>query len=89
MIFKLFKLQDWFDVHDPFDEDEPSLKSLSSGLIGDEAVNWGEAEENCWKIQETLDGVKMEEASIKRKNKVQNFFNFYEVSFSWGCSLSL
>ena len=47
MIFKLFKLQDWFDVHDPFDKDEPSLKSLSSGLIGDEAINWGEAEENC------------------------------------------
>ena len=70
MIFKLFKLQDWFDVHDPFDNDEPSLKSISSGLIGDEAIKSGEAEE---KIQETLDGVKMEEASIKQKNKVQNF----------------
>ena len=66
-------LKDCFDVHDPFDEDEPRLKSLSSGLIGDGAINCDEAEEIGRKIQETLNGVKMEKASIKRKDKVQNF----------------
>ena len=77
-------LEDWFDVQNPFDEDEQRLKSLSSGLIGDGAINCDKAEEIGRKIQETLDGVKMEEASIKRKNckickilkiKVQNFEN--------------
>ena len=38
-------LKDWFDDHDPLDEDEPRLKSLSSGLIRDGAISCDEAEE--------------------------------------------
>ena len=43
--------KDWLDVHDLFDEEEPCLKSLSSGLIGDGAINFGKAEEIGQKIQ--------------------------------------
>ena len=56
-----------------FDKDEPRLKSLLSGLIGDGAINCDQAEETRRKIQETIDGFQMEEASIKRKDKVRNF----------------
>ena len=49
------------------------MKSLSSGLIGNSAINCDEAVKIGRKIQETLDEVKMEEASIKRKDKVCNF----------------
>ena len=43
-------LKDWFDVHDPFDEDQPRLKSLSRSLIGNGAINCDEAEEIGRKI---------------------------------------
>ena len=43
-------LKDWFDVHESFDEDEPRLKSLSRGLIGNGAINCDEAEEIGRKI---------------------------------------
>ena len=45
------------------------MKSLSTGLIGAGAINYDKAEEIGRKIQETLDGVKMEETSIKQKKK--------------------
>ena len=40
--------------------------------MGDGAINFEETGEIGRKIQQTLDGVKMEEASIKRKDKVRN-----------------
>ena len=66
-------LTDWFDVHDPVYNDEPCLKSLSTELIGAGAINFDKAKEIGQKIEETFDGVKMEEASIKHKDKVRNF----------------
>ena len=66
-------LTDCFDVHDPVYKDEPCLKSLSTELIGAGAINFDKAKEISQKIEETLDGVKMEEASIKHKDKVRNF----------------
>ena len=56
-----------------FDKDEPRLKSSSSHLIGNGAINCDKAEEIDQKIQETLDGATMEQDSIKRKGKVRNF----------------
>ena len=38
-------LKYWFDVHNQFDEDEPRLKNLSSGLIDDSAINLEETGE--------------------------------------------
>ena len=56
-----------------FDKYERRLKCLSSHLIGNGAINCDEAEEIGQKMKETLDGVTMEEGSIKRKGKVRNF----------------
>jgi len=37
-------LQEWFDVHEPFCENEPLLKSLSIGLIAGSDLNCDGAE---------------------------------------------
>lgn len=68
----LVVIQEWFDLHEPWDEGEPHLKSLSSGLIGDE-LNCDDVEVVGLDVQRTLDGMCMEDAIIKRSSKVRTF----------------
>ena len=58
-------LKDWCHAQDPFGKDERRLKSLSSDLIGNDAINCDEAEEIGRKIQETWIVVKMEKSSMQ------------------------
>ena len=66
-------IKEWFDLHNPFGEDGQHLKSLSTGLIADDRVNCDEAENVGRNIQNQLDNRSMEDASIKRKERVQTF----------------
>ena len=56
--------QDWFDLHEPFDESKPCLKSLSSGLDGDE-LNCDDAEMVGLAIQRSLDAMCMEDVNFR------------------------
>ena len=59
-------------MHEPFDKGKPHLKSLSSGLVRDE-LNCDDAEMVGLAIQPSLDGVCMEDVTIKRNSKVKTF----------------
>ena len=37
-------MKEWFDLHIAFNQHEPNLKSLSSGLIADSKINCDDAE---------------------------------------------
>ena len=65
-------LQDWFDVHEQFDESKPCLKSLSSGLAGNE-LNCDDAEMVGLPMQRSPDGMCMENMTIKRNSKAKAF----------------
>ena len=71
----LTTIKEWFDVHEPFCENEPNFKSLSSGLIAGPDVNCDEAEEVGRNIQCKLNSMNMEDVSIKRNDKVRTFEN--------------
>lgn len=66
-------IQDWFDGHEPFDPNEPRLRSISSGLIAgpDDHINCDETELVGSIIQENLDDVSVAAASIKRSEQVR------------------
>ena len=68
----LEKLQSWLKIHSPFDKNETALKSLSTGLIvGDGMnVNCDEADKVGQSIQEKLDAICVEDASIKQNDRV-------------------
>ena len=69
----LATVQNWFDLHEPFDKSKPRLKSLPSGLVGYE-LNCDDAEMVGLTIQCSLDGMCMEDVTIKRNNsKVKTF----------------
>ena len=65
-------MKEWFDLHIPFNQHEPNLKSLSSGLIEDSKINCDD-ESVGETIQSKLDNMIMEDISIKRKDKVKTF----------------
>ena len=60
----------WFQIHDPFDPDVPSLRSLSSGLAAKESdnINCDTAEEVGLNIQKKMDGITFEEVTISRND---------------------
>jgi len=65
------KIQNWLQIHNPFYKNETALKSLSTGLIGNGMdVNCDEAEKVGQSIQEKLDVVCVEDATVKRKDRV-------------------
>ena len=66
-------MKEWFDLHIPFNQHEPNLKSLSSGLIADSKINWDNSESVGETIQSKLDNMIMEDISIKRKDQVKTF----------------
>ena len=49
-------VKEWLDLHQPFGENKPCLKSLSSGLVGDE-LNCDNAELMGLAIQRSLNGM--------------------------------
>ena len=67
------KLFSWFNIYDPFDIDEPSLKSISSGLTAaeEDCINCDQTEEVGKSINEKLDNVIVSNASMKRKDQVR------------------
>jgi hypothetical protein len=65
-------LFEWFEVHDPFDDNRARLQSLPSGLIGDDSVNCDQAEDVGRKIQLKLNGISVTKASIKRSEHVKS-----------------
>ena len=68
----LATVKDWFDLHEPFGKSKPCLKSLSSGSVGNE-LNCDDAEIVGSAIQHSLDGMCMEDVTIKRNSKVKIF----------------
>ena len=69
----LKRLIDWFDAHEPFDPRQPLLQSISSGItaLDEDGVNCDEAAKVGFLIQEKLNGMCIENASIKRKDHVK------------------
>lgn len=67
------KLDAWFQTHDPFDPDIPTLRSLSTGLTAGESdnINCDDAEVVGQMIQKKLDGVCFEVATIRRSDQVR------------------
>ena len=64
----------WFDMHDPFNPAEQSLKCISSGLTAqtNDEINCDDAENIGYVIQQNLDNVRFDDASIKRNSKVKS-----------------
>ena len=61
-------MKERFDLHIPFNQHEPNLKTLSSGFIADSKINCDDAESAGETIQSKLDNMIMEDISIKRKD---------------------
>ena len=68
----LEKIKLWLEAHDPFDENEPFLKSISTGLTATEedGINCDVAEKVGQEIHSKLDGVSFSEAKIKRNDQI-------------------
>jgi len=62
------KLLDWFDGHDPFQMPDDKLYSLSSGLVGSDAVTCDTAEDLRAVINERMGGVYFYEVVMKRSS---------------------
>ena len=69
----LEKLKFWLKTNNPFIEEEPSLKSISTGLTASEAdqINCDDAEKVRKAIQKQLDEISFLKAKIKRKDQVR------------------
>ena len=67
----LIKIKGWLDMasHDPFDIDSEKLRSLHSGLIAGDDVNCDEAEMIGSQIQQSLDNLSWNNATVKRSLK--------------------
>ena len=54
----LIKVQNWFEKHDPFDQSEPNLKSLSPGVIAstESGINCDKTEKVGEEIQNLMMG---------------------------------
>ena len=75
----LHNIQEWFNQHEPFDLNEPRLRSLSSGLTSSDGddVNCHKTEEVGAHIEKKLDNMKVVEASIKRSDQVRSLDHLY------------
>ena len=73
----LIKVQNWFKKHDPFDQSEPNLKSLSSGVIAstESGINCDKIEKVGEEILKSLDEKALQDASVKRKDMVKTLEN--------------
>ena len=70
----LCSIQEWFDQHEPFDMNEPGLRSLSSGLVAadDDTINCDKTEQIGTKIQKQLNNASVADGSIKRSEQVRS-----------------
>ena len=75
----LSKIQMWFDQHEPFNQNEGRLRSLSSGLTATDSdgVNCHKTEEIGAKIQQQLDNISVAEATVKRSEQVKSLDHLY------------
>ena len=65
------KLSVWLKNHNPFDENDPRLKSLSSGKVSETKITCEIAEDIGKKIHKLIDNKKLYEVKIKRKDMIQ------------------
>ena len=63
----------WTENHNPFDDNEPLLRSIATGLTAAEGggINCDEAEKIGQAIQDQLDGIPITEATIKKKDQIK------------------
>ena len=63
----------WIENHNPFDDNEPLLRSIATGLKATEGdgINRDEAEKIGQAIQDQLDGISITEATIKKKDQIK------------------
>ena len=64
----------WIENHNPFDDNEPLLRSIATGLTakeGDGGINCDEAEKIGQAIHDQLDGISITEATIKKKDQIK------------------
>ena len=66
----LEKIKLWTENHNPFDDNDPLLISIATGLTATEGdgINCVEAGKIGQAIQDQLDGIPITEATIKRKD---------------------
>ena len=80
----LMKVQKWFQKHNPFDQTEPNLKSIYTGVVAltDSGINCDEIEKVGEEIQKSLDGKTLQTASIKKRDMVKALENLKKKLFS-------
>ena len=63
----------WIENHNPFDYNEPLLRSIATGLTATEGggINCDEAEKNGQAIQDQLHDISITEATIKKKDQIK------------------
>ena len=63
----------WIENHNPFDDNEPLLRSIAAGLMATEGdgINRDEAEKIGQAVQDQLDGISITEATIKMKDQIK------------------
>ena len=63
----------WIENHNPFDDNEPLLRSIATGLMATEGngINRDEAEKIGQAVQDQLDGISITEATIKMKDQIK------------------
>ena len=67
------KILQWFETRDPFNMELPMLRSLTTGLTAtdEDGINCDQTEEVGEKIQQSLNGVILTRAKIKRSAHVR------------------
>ena len=70
MYISLFDI--WFTDNNPFELENPNLRSLSSGVTAtSDDINCDQAERVGEQIQEQLDNMKFDNITIKRKDQIK------------------
>ena len=69
----LEKVRTWFESHNPFDECNPLLRSIATGVTSTEAdgINCDDAEAVGEAIQKQLTGVSYSKATLKKKDRIK------------------
>ena len=73
------KLSVWFCQHEPFDENVPGLRSLSTGIMAtdEDQVNCDLAEKIDLNIHQKLDNIIVADGKIKRNDRIQTLASLY------------
>ena len=67
----MMKVSEWFDQHEPFDENVSGLRSLSTGVTADDTRNCDIADEIGFRMQEKLNNVNVADAKMKRSEQIK------------------